>query len=218
MPTEIQIAERRQALKRIKDEVLNLKSSPLYGDRTKNGAFPVIGEGSHFAKIMFVGEAPGRNEAKTGRPFVGAAGKILNELLESVGVKREDVYITNIVKDRPPQNRDPLPEEIKAYGSFLDRQIEIIQPKVIATLGRYSMGYIMQKFDLSLQMEPISIAHGKWYEAAAGYGSITIIPLYHPAAAIYNQLLKDTLKKDFQIIKKYADTETKDTVESQPTI
>jgi len=90
----------------------------------------VIGEGSHFSKIMFVGEAPGRNEAKTGRPFCGAAGKILDDLLGSVAIKREDVYITNIVKDRPPQNRDPLPEEIDSYGPFLDRQIEIIQPKV----------------------------------------------------------------------------------------
>ncbi len=200
-----EIETRNQALKKIKDQVLALKSSPLYAERIKNGVFPVIGEGSHFAKIMFVGEAPGRNEAKSGRPFFGAAGKILNELLESVSVKREDVYITNIVKDRPPQNRDPLPEEIESYGPFLDRQIDIIQPKVIATLGRYSMVYIMEKFGLSLQLEPISRAHGKWYEAEASYGKVTIIPLYHPAAAIYNQLLKDTLKKDFAIIKKYAD-------------
>jgi DNA polymerase len=205
MPAEIIIKEREAALKQIKDEVLVLESSPLYAERIKNGVFPVIGEGSHFAKIMFVGEAPGRNEAKSGRPFFGAAGKILNELLESVGVKREDVYITNIVKDRPPQNRDPLPEEIESYGPFLDRQIAIIQPKVIATLGRYSMIYIMQKFGLAEKLEPISAAHGKYYEAEAAYGKVTIIPLYHPAAAIYNQLLKGTLKKDFEIIKKYAE-------------
>src|ERR1035437_2784881 len=190
MPSELQITERIDALKQIKDEVLDLKSSPLYAERIKNAVFPVIGEGSHFAKIMFVGEAPGRNEAKSGRPFFGSAGKILNELLESVSVNREDVYITNIVKDRPPQNRDPLPEEIESYGPFLDRQIEIIQPKVIATLGRYSMVYIMQKFGLAGKLEPISQAHGKSYEAAAGYGAVTIVPLYHPAAAIYNQLLK----------------------------
>lgn len=197
------VEQRDELLKQIKDEVLVLKSSPLYAERIKNGVFPVIGEGSHFAEIMFVGEAPGRNEAKTGRPFCGAAGKILNELLESVGIKREDVYITNIVKDRPPQNRDPLPEEIESYGPFLDRQIEIIQPKVIATLGRYSMVYIMQKFGLAGKLEPISQAHGKWYEAAAGYGKVIIVPLYHPAAAIYNQLLKDTLKKDFQVLKNF---------------
>jgi uracil-DNA glycosylase family 4 len=116
----------------------------------------VIGEGSHFADIMFVGEAPGKNEAIQGRPFVGASGKFLNELLLGVGIKREDVYITNIVKDRPPENRDPTPEEIEMYGPFLDRQIDIIQPKVIATLGRFSMVYIMKKFGLDFEIEPIS--------------------------------------------------------------
>jgi DNA polymerase len=201
--SEKEMKKRDAQLLQIKEEVLVLKSSPPYAERVKNAAFPVIGEGSCFAKILFVGEAPGRNEAKTGRPFCGAAGKILDGLLESVGISREDIYITNIVKDRPPQNRDPLPEEILAYGPFLDRQIDIIQPKVIATLGRYSMVYIMQKFGLVGQLEPISKAHGKWYEAAAGYGAMTIVPLYHPAAAIYNQHLKDTLKKDFQILKKF---------------
>src|SRR5689334_3337 len=137
------VEEREELMKAIRDEVVELKESPLYQFRTENKNLPVIGEGSHFAKIMFIGEAPGRNEARTGRPFCGAAGKILDKLLESAGIKREEVYITNIVKDRPPQNRDPLPEEIEIYGPFLDRQVEIIQPKVLATLGRYSMGYIM---------------------------------------------------------------------------
>jgi len=203
MPSESQIKERSESLRKIKDKVLVLKSSPLYAERVKNKVFPVIGEGSHFAKIMFVGEAPGRNEAKTGRPFCGVAGKILDELLGSVEIKREDVYVTNIVKDRPPQNRDPLPEEIESYGPFLDQQIEIIQPQVIATLGRYSMVYIMQKFGLGGQLEPISQAHGKYYEAEASYGKINIVPLYHPAAAIYNQLLKGTLKEDFEVLKKF---------------
>jgi uracil-DNA glycosylase len=189
-------------LKKIKDEVLNLKNSPLYKYRIENKYFPVIGEGSHSAMIMFVGEAPGRNEAKTGRPFCGAAGKILDELLGHAGIRREDVYITNIVKDRPQQNRDPLPEEIKIYGPFLDRQIEILQPKVIATLGRYSMDYIMRKFNLDLELEAISKAHGKLFEAKANYGPIKIAVLYHPAAAIYNQQLKETLMKDFEVLKK----------------
>ncbi len=188
-------------MRQIKDEVMDLKSSPLYEYRTENKYYPVIGEGSHKANIMFVGEAPGRNEAKTGRPFCGAAGKILNELLESAGIKREDVYITNIVKDRPPQNRDPLPEEIKAYGGFLDRQIEIIQPKIIATLGRYSMGYIMKKFDLESALKPISQMHGKVIDAKASYGPIKIAVLYHPAVAIYNSHTKDILKEDFGILK-----------------
>ncbi len=200
--TSTDIEARKAALKQIKDEVLALQT-PLADERRKNKVFPVIGEGSHFSDIMFIGEAPGKNEAKSGRPFFGAAGKILTELLDSVGVKREEVYITNIVKDRPTNNRDPLPEEIVAYGPFLDRQIDIIQPKVIATLGRYSMTYIMEKLDLGIFLEPISIAHGKHYEAKTSYGTVTVIPLYHPAAAIYNQHLKETLKKDFQIIKEY---------------
>ena len=193
--------ERKEKMKAIRDEVLVLKESPLYKFRVENKNLPVIGEGSHFAKIMFVGEAPGRNEAKTGRPFCGAAGKILDWLLGGAGIKREEVYVTNIVKDRPPQNRDPLPEEIEIYGPFLDRQIEIIQPQVIATLGRYAMGYIMNKFDLSLELEPISKAHGKIYEATASYGKIKIIPLYHPAVAVYNSHTKDILAKDFELLK-----------------
>src|SRR3989338_9321442 len=103
---------RTELLRSIKDEVLALKESPLYTERIKNGVFPVIGEGNHDAKIMFVGEAPGKTEAATGRPFAGAAGKILDELLASISINRSDVYITNIVKDRPPLNRDPSPEEI----------------------------------------------------------------------------------------------------------
>lgn len=193
-------SEKHEALKQIRDEVLALSTSPLYAFRTANKYLPVIGEGSHDAQIMFVGEAPGRNEAQTGRPFCGAAGKTLDSLLESIGVSRTDVYITNIVKDRPPENRDPLPSEIEAYGPFLDRQIEIIQPLVIVTLGRYSMQYVMRKFDLEFELEPISRAHGKSYEAKASYGPIRIIPQYHPAAAIYNHDLIETLKEDFKII------------------
>jgi len=191
-------------MKAIRDEVLALTSSPLYEFRTSNKYFPVIGEGSHDAKIMFVGEAPGQNEAKTGKPFCGAAGKVLDKLLEHAGIPRTEVYITNIVKDRPPQNRDPLPSEIEAYGPFLDRQIDIIQPKVIATLGRYSMVYIMKKFGLDLELEPISKAHGKAYHAEASYGPIDIVALYHPAVAVYNSNTLDELKKDFLILKKYA--------------
>ncbi len=223
--------DRTELLRQIKDEVINLKSSPLYKERIKNKVFPVIGEGSYYAKIMFVGEAPGKNEAKTGRPFCGASGKILDELLASVGINRKDVYITNIVKDRPPFNRDPLPEEIKVYGPFLDRQIEIIQPEVIATLGRFSMDYIMRKFGLSRflsnsknsieksrildfatatlsqaksgesELKSISQMHGKTFNSELTYGKIKIIPLYHPAVAIYNRTTKDALIKDFQVFK-----------------
>lgn len=191
-------------LKKIRDEVVAFKDSPLYSYRKENNYFPVLGEGSHDADIVFIGEAPGRNEAKTGRPFCGAAGNILNELLLDVGLDRKDIYITNIVKDRPPENRDPLPSEIEAYGPFLDRQLEIIRPKVIATLGRFSMVYIMEKAGLSFDVVPISKAHGRTYEGDLGFGKIAIVPLYHPAAAIYNRQLKETLLEDFKVLKQYA--------------
>ncbi len=192
-----------ESLKKIKEELIDFKESPLYKIRVGNKVFPVVGEGNHDAKIMFVGEAPGKNEAATGRPFCGAAGNILTQLIESIGLKREDVYITNIVKDRPPENRDPLPEEIKLYSSFLDRQIEIIQPKVIATLGRYSMAYIMNKFGLSGELQTISKIHGKVFPAKASYGDIKIITLYHPAVALYQDSLRKQMFEDFKVIKNY---------------
>lgn len=193
--------DRHELMRQIRDEVVGLKSSPLYEERIKNRTLPVIGEGSHEAAIMFIGEAPGRNEAATGRPFCGAAGKILDELLASAGIERKSVYITNIVKDRPPFNRDPLPQEIAAYAPFLDRQIDIIQPKILATLGRFSMAYIMKKFGLEHQLKSISQMHGKVFEAQAPYGPTKIIPLYHPAVAVYNPNTKEELKRDFQALK-----------------
>ena len=195
--------DRDEKLKQIRDEVLNLASSPLYEERIKNKVFPVIGEGSHTASIMFIGEAPGEKEAATARPFVGRSGQFLNELLLSIGVKREDVYITNIVKDRPPKNRDPRPEEIELYAPFLDRQIEIIKPRVIAALGRYAMGYIMRKFDLELELEPIGKAHGKAYKTQTSYGDLDIVVLYHPCVAVYNPNNIENLKKDFEVLREY---------------
>lgn len=194
---------RTEQLKKIKEEVLGLKKSPLYAERVKNKVYPVIGEGSHHAHIMFVGEAPGKNEAATGRPFCGASGRILDELLASAGIKRADVYITNIVKDRPPMNRDPLPDEIAIYGPFLDRQIEIIQPKVIATLGRYAMRYILEKFGLHNELKPISAIHGKMFATDTSYGPVHIVPLYHPAVAVYNVHTKEELIKDFQVLSRF---------------
>ncbi len=191
-------ADRDLKLRIIRDEVLNLTDSPLFEYRQTNKALPVIGEGSHTAEIMFVGEAPGKNEAKTGHPFCGASGKLLDELLASVNISRPEVYITNIVKDRPPENRDPLPEEIAVYGPFLDRQIGIIKPQLIVTLGRFSMNYIMIKFGLEDSLAPISQNHGQFFQGQASFGPVRILPLYHPAAAIYNQHLKATLFEDFQ--------------------
>jgi DNA polymerase len=193
--------QKTEALRAIRDEVLNLTQSPLYEERLNAGAHAVIGEGCHDANIMFIGEAPGKNEAKYGRPFCGAAGRVLDELLAGIAVERSSVYITNIVKDRPPENRDPQPKEIECYAPFLDRQMQIIEPAIIATLGRYAMQYIMQHFDLDFAIEPISKAHGKRFTATASYGTITIVPLYHPAAAIYNQHLKETLRTDMEVLK-----------------
>lgn len=196
--------DRSEALKQIRDELLSLSSSPLYAYREENRYFPVIGQGNHYAQIMFIGEAPGKNEAETGRPFCGAAGRILDELLASISLKREDVYITNILKDRPPGNRDPLPDEIACYAPFLDRQIDIIKPKVIATLGRFSMDYIMKKYNLSSQLAPISKIHGKKIISNSLLGeSITIIPLFHPAVTIYNAATRDTLKEDFKTLRQF---------------
>ncbi|MBI2446604.1 MAG: uracil-DNA glycosylase [Parcubacteria group bacterium] len=186
-------------MRKIKDEIVAAKDSPLYGYRIKNKYFPVIGEGRYSAKIMFIGEAPGRNEAETGRPFCGASGRILDELLASIGIDRKEVYITNIVKDRPPENCDPNPNEIEFYAPFLDRQIEIIKPEVIATLGRFSMAYIMKKFGLESELKSISIIHGKVFSAATSYGNVKIIPLYHPAVAVYGTN-KEILKKDFKAL------------------
>jgi len=190
---------RTEQMRKIKDEVVNAKDSPLYDYRIKNKYFPVIGEGSHNAKIMFIGEAPGKNEAETGRPFCGASGRVLDELLTSISVDRKEVYITNVVKDRPPENRDPLPNEIEFYAPFLDKQIEIIKPEVIATLGRFSMAYIMKKFELELELKTITQIHGKVFTAQTSYGSVKIIPLYHPAVAVYGTN-KEILKKDFKAL------------------
>lgn len=192
-----------EELRKICDDVLALAKSPLYEYRTENKYFPVIGEGDHDAHLMFVGEAPGETEAKTGKPFCGRAGKVLDELLSSIGMDRKTVYVTNLIKDRPPANRDPEPAEIELYGPFLDRQIAIMQPKVIATLGRHSMKYIFEKYGLSSMLQTISKIHGMEFKGIAPYGEVTVVALYHPAVALYNGSMKEEMMKDFKILKKY---------------
>ncbi|QQG46656.1 MAG: uracil-DNA glycosylase [Candidatus Niyogibacteria bacterium] len=187
-------------MKKIRDEIVAFKSSPLYEYRTNQKNLPVIGEGSHNAKIMFVGEAPGKNEALTGRPFCGQAGRVLDELLTSIGIERKNVYITNIVKDRPPENRDPEPEEITAYAPFLDRQIDIIRPKILVPLGRFSMCYILEKFGVN-NSETISKIHGKIFDANTSYGKVKIMPMYHPAASLYHPDTRKLLEADFKKLK-----------------
>jgi len=193
--------KRTEKLKKILDEIWNLTDSPLYKYRKKNNYYPVIGEGSHFAKIIFIGEAPGRTEAGTGKPFCGPAGKILDELLESINIKRQDVYITNIVKDRPPENRDPTIKEIEIYSPFLTRQLEIIKPEIIATLGRFSMEFIMKLYKLENKLQKISLLHGQVFETNTLWGKTKIIPFYHPAVVLYNSNQLTLLKNDFQALK-----------------
>jgi DNA polymerase len=151
--------------------------------RTRTHAVP--GEGNPHAEVMFIGEAPGWNEDKQGRPFVGAAGQFLNELLERIGLRRSDVFITNIVKCRPPGNRDPLPDEIAACAPYLEEQIAAIRPKVIVTLGRYSMARWFPT-------EKISKIHGQ----PRRFGDYVVVPMYHPAAALHQPALKAAVEQD----------------------
>lgn len=194
-----------EQLRKIKDAIVNLTESPLYEYRKENGYFPVIGQGNHYADIMFIGEAPGKNEAETGRPFCGASGRVLDELLDSIQLKREDVYVTNIVKDRPPNNRDPHKAELELYAPFLEKQIDIIQPKIIATLGRFSMEFILTRYNAPEATQKISQLHGTLITVEAGYGKTIVVPLFHPAAALYNPNQKETLQADFQVLKKFVD-------------
>lgn len=189
----------------IKQTIDNLTESSLYEYRTQNKYHAVIGQGSLDAKIMFIGEAPGKNEAQKGIPFCGASGKLLDKMLASIGLEREQVYVTNIVKDRPPENRDPSKEEIALYAPFLDQQIDIIQPQVIVTLGRFSMEFILKKFDAPEKTEKISVLHGKTIPAQASYGTIQVVPLFHPAVALYNIGQKETLLEDFLVLKQFVE-------------
>jgi DNA polymerase len=195
--------ENTQKLELVREDVLALSKSPLYAYRIENNYFPVIGEGSAVADIMFVGEAPGETEAKTGRPFCGRSGKLLDELLASIGMDRAQVYVTNLVKDRPPGNRDPESSEIALYAPLLERQIDIIQPKVIATLGRHSMKFIFERYGLSLELKTVSKIHGMTFQGSAPYGPVTVVALYHPAFALYNGSMKKVLVEDFKTLEKY---------------
>jgi len=175
--------ERRyEELKKVKYHLLEDKNAPFYDFRKSNNSFPVIGEGDHGAKIMFVGEAPGANEAKQGRPFCGASGNFLDEMLAHIGLDRQKVYITNIVKDRPPKNRDPKPEEIEYYSSLLDR---------------------MRKAGLEDKIDLISRIHGKIFKGKIKDNPVSIVTLYHPAAALYNGSKRPLLLKDIEILKQF---------------
>ena len=178
--------EKQALLDQIAAEIVKNNVCP---DLASEATQLVFGDGNADADIVFVGEAPGKNEDLKGLPFVGAAGKFLDEMLASVELKRDDVYITNIVKYRPPNNRDPLPEEKAEFLPYLHRQLDVIAPKVLVTLGRHSMENFIPD-------RRISDIHG---QAKRVRGQV-ILPLYHPAAALYNGGLRETLLEDFSII------------------
>ncbi len=176
-------------------EIMKCRKCPLHSTR-KN---PVPGEGNRDAYIMLVGEAPGAREDETGRPFVGAAGKLLTELLEGRGLSREEVYITNIVKCRPPGNRDPTEEEIEACLPYLLRQIRLIKPRVIVALGRHA-GRTLYRL-AGIKWTSMARMHGKFFDAVIEGIEVKLIATYHPAAALYNPRLRSSLEKDFEIIR-----------------
>lgn len=198
----------QQQLDRIKDDIAAADVCP---ELAKQATQLVFGDGLPEARIVFIGEAPGKNEDLQGKPFVGAAGKFLDEMLTMNGLKREEVYITNIVKYRPPQNRDPLPEEKKAFMPYLLRQIQVIKPALVVTLGRHSMEAFLPGLKISTvhgQPKRIKIQQkgegeevktkGKTLSSdEASAMSLVILPLFHPAAALYNGDMRQTLIDDF---------------------
>jgi uracil-DNA glycosylase len=194
---------KRAKLQEIAEEIRHLAESPLYEYRQANDYAPVVGEGDPNARIMFIGEAPGKEEAETGRPFVGAAGRILDELLQSIGVTREQVYITNVLKDRPPGNRDPRADEIDVYSPFLLRQVSILKPEVIVTLGRFAMNFVLDQFGGQVSDRRITQIHGQPLDIEAPHGRVVLLPMFHPAATFYGGGRREALEEDFQTLKEY---------------
>ncbi len=182
-----------ELLNEISESIKNCTKCPLF----KTRKIPVPGEGSLNADIVFVGEGPGRQEDLTGHPFVGAAGKFLDELLAHIGLQRSDVFIGNVVKCRPPGNRVPLPTEVEACKPYLIAQIAIIQPKVICTLGNTPLKTLVAP-ELN-----IGRVHGRIFEK----GGFTFFPMYHPAAALYHNALRDTLMEDFSKLRDLLNSE-----------
>lgn len=185
---------KEEEMRKIAEDVQSCKGCGLFKTRKK----AVVGEGSLGARIMLIGEGPGFNEDVQGRPFVGKAGKFLDELLESAGLKRSEVYIANILKCRPPKNRDPQLEEIKACTPHLDSQIAVIRPETLCPMGNFATAYILEKF--GLKPESIGRIHGKVFKVRNLLLDARIIPLYHPASAVYNPGMRYTLHEDFKVL------------------
>ncbi|HEY2159872.1 MAG TPA: uracil-DNA glycosylase [Solirubrobacteraceae bacterium] len=182
--------ERRELLKAVYEEARSCERCPLHQTRTQ----VVFGSGNADAELMFIGEAPGAQEDRVGLPFVGQAGKLLDKLLGEIGLERGDVFIANVLKCRPPDNRDPHPNEIEACNDYLMRQVELIEPTVICTLGNFSTKLLRQ------DTTGISRLHGSEEDRAIGPRKVRLYPLYHPAAALYTPSMLETLRTDFHRI------------------
>ena len=183
-------------LQQLTQEIQNCKKCSLWKTRNR----PLVGEGSIISDVVFIGEAPGYREDLTGQAFVGNAGNVLNRLLQIANLKRDQIYITNILKCHPPKNKNPLPSEINACMDYLFRQLKIIQPKVIFPLGKFATMTVFSK--IGLYYTNISNIHGKLFKIKASYGLVKIIPMYHPAAACYNPSLIKILQNDMQYFTK----------------
>ena len=184
-------------MQELKQSISECKKCLLAATRTN----AVFGVGSLDAKVMFIGEAPGANEDKQGIPFCGAAGKVLDELLAVASLKREEVFIGNILKCRPPGNRNPQSNEIVACTPYLDAQIVFIKPAVICCLGNFASSYVMNKFGLADKVQGITKIHGSIFIADSGYGKIKIMPMFHPAVVAYDATKMSILARDFAILK-----------------
>jgi len=192
------LLQKKEKIDKLRKQIAVCERCHLHQTRTHT----VPGEGSLDAQIMFIGEAPGEKEDQLGQPFVGRAGAVLDKLLASIELKREDIYICNILKCRPPDNRNPLPDEIHACIGSLDLQIKLIDPLVIATLGKFATTYILEKF--ALPFSTISSVAGQVYKVDSSFGPKTIIPLFHPAVAMYDGSKYDRLLSDFKKLKPFA--------------
>jgi DNA polymerase len=191
------MSDKQAQLDEIRQKILDANITPeLAGTATQL----VFGSGSPDADLVFIGEAPGKNEDLRGEPFVGAAGRFLDEMLASVSLNRSSIYITNIVKYRPPNNRDPLPQEKKAFLPYLQAQLEVIQPKVVVTLGRHSTNCFLPDLQISKEHGQPKRVKLAFHDDPKQVFEVVILPLFHPAAALYNGGLRQTLLDDFQQI------------------
>jgi len=194
MPDDL-ILSNKHFLDAVASEVMVCVKCDLWKGRKK----AVPGVGNPASRVLFIGEAPGQSEDLKGEPFVGAAGKFLDTLLSEIGFSRADVFITNVVKCRPPRNREPTPDEIETCTPYLNRQIDIIQPRFIVTLGNHSTAYILSRE--RLPFHSITQARGKIYETSILGLNVPVFPTFHPAAALYSAHYKQQLEEDFQLIK-----------------